>query len=447
MASVRAFRGVRYAPKVALAHALAPPYDVISASQREALACSPENVVHLELPLDDQGPGSRYAAAARLWSRWQEEGLVAPDPAAAVYPYAQRFAHEGATHERRGVFATVTLATPGAQSGIFPHEFTLSGPREDRRQLLAATHVNLSPIFLLYEDAGGAVAEALAGGWDEPIARARTPWGTEEWLGRLSGERAARVARALSARPFVFADGHHRFESALAYAEDAGATSPDDPRRQLLAVFVERSDPGLLVLPTHRIVRAEAMAEVGDWERLRARAFESVALGVGLQAVATAESWLASGVASGRPAFVWAQGSGPALSGLALRDDGAEILFGSSSPVAPALRDLDVVVLHALFERGLGLTPEAVRDRGALAYTRDAKEAAQAVADGRGAAFLLRPTPVERVIALATAGHRLPQKSTYFEPKLTSGWLFHAHDLEPRPGSGDRARALSEDKR
>src|SRR5262249_2107752 len=132
------------------------------------------------------------------------------------------------------------------------------------------------------------------------------------------------------------------------------------------------------------------------------------------------ESWLA---AQHGPAFVLVSAHG--LLGWKLK--APDILFGSSS-VAPALRDLDVVILHALLERGFGLTPEAVRDRGALAYTRDAREAVTAAAEG-GTGFLLRATPVERVIALATAGHRLPQKSTYFEPKLTSGWLFHAHDL------------------
>lgn len=421
MAQVRAFRGVRYASGVALDDALAPPYDVISAREREALARHPENVVHLELPLDDDGPGSRYRAAARRWARWLADGLVAPDAEPALYPYAQRFEHEGKTLERRGVFALVELVPPGPAGNIYPHEFTLSGPREDRLRLLSATHVNLSPIFLLYE---GALPE-LANAWDHPIARARTPWGTSESLGRLTGARAEAIARALSSRPLVFADGHHRYESALRYAEESGATSPDDPRRYLLAVLVERSDPGLLVLPTHRIVKA---APGPEFESLRERAFESVS-------VESPESWLQ---AQTRPAFVMATAQG--LTGLSLRRP--DPLFGDS--VAPALRDLDVVVLHALLERGFGVTPEAVRDRGALAYTRDAREALAAVQRGEGTAFLLRPTPVERVIALATAGHRMPQKSTYFEPKLTSGWLFHAHDLA---SVTPPARALTEEKR
>jgi uncharacterized protein (DUF1015 family) len=412
VAHVRAFRGVRYAPRVALGDVLAPPYDVISASQREALARHPENVVHLELPLDEDGPGSRYQAAARRWRQWLTDGVVEPDPGPAVYPYAQRFVHEGKTLERRGVFGLVELVPPGPAGNIYPHEFTLSGPREDRLRLLAATHVNLSPIFLLYE---GALSE-LAGAWDHTIASAYTPWGTSESLGHLTGERAEAVTHALSARPLVFADGHHRYESALRYAEESGATSPDDPRRYLLAVFVERSDPGLLVLPTHRIVKAAPGPELAS---LRDRAFASAP-------VNDAESWLE---AQQGPAFVMASPQG--LTGLNL--EAPEILFGSS-PVAPALRDLDVVVLHAFLERGFGLTPEAVRDRGALAYTRNAEDAVAAVAAREGTAFLLRATPVERVIALATAGHRLPQKSTYFEPKLTSGWLFHAHDVAlPKP--------------
>src|SRR5262249_16960764 len=127
VAQVRAFRGVRYANRVALENALAPPYDVISAAQREALARHPANVVHLELPLDEDGPGSRYQGAARRWGQWLRDGLVAPDGEPAIYPYAQRFEYEGKTLERRGWFGLVELVPPGPAGNIYPHEFTLSG--------------------------------------------------------------------------------------------------------------------------------------------------------------------------------------------------------------------------------------------------------------------------------------------------------------------------------
>ena len=418
---------MRYATR-ALDTVLAPPYDVISPAERERLARDPANIVHLELPVDENGPDTRYDAAARRLARWLEDGVLATEAAPALYPYAQRFAHRGARFERRGVFGLVELGPPGPASRIYPHEFTLSGPREDRRRLLAATHANLSPIFLLYDDADGGVRRALAGAWDRAVGSAHTPWGTEETLGRLEGDAARAAAEALSNKDLVFADGHHRYESALAYADAVGA-GPGDPRRYVLAVLVERSDPGLLVLATHRVIPAGRALAGAEWDRLLTEVFESTDLGAGEDAAEAAEAWLAR-APDDRPALVTARGPRAALTGLLARPGAVDRLFASTDSPAPPMRALDVVALHALLERGWGLTPETVRDRAALTYTRDAREAVRAVAGGAEAAFLVRPTPVERVIRLAVAGHRLPQKTTYFEPKMTSGWLVHVHDRE-----------------
>jgi uncharacterized protein (DUF1015 family) len=437
VAQVRSFRAVRYAGPVSLDRLLAPPYDVVSPTQREALASDPANVVHLELPLDEEGESSRYAVAARRLQSWLSSGLLARDLEPSLYPYRQTFVHEGHARERRGVFGLVELVPPGPAGGIFPHEYTLSGPREDRLRLLRATRTSLSPVFLLYEDPSGEIRERLASAEETPrLATVRTSWGTEETLSRWSGEGARRVASLISGRPLVFADGHHRYESALRYAEEQDASgggreieAGPPPHRYALAVLVELSDPGIVVLPTHRIVSADAFAPGPEWSRLLESGFESQPFsleGGDAQALRRSTSWLEEQGSASRTAFVLARAGAKELTGLTLRELGRDRLF-DGSPNPRSLRDLDVVVLHALLERGLGITPEAIRDRAALSYTRDAAEAVAATRRGAGAAFLLNATPVVRVVELAREGHRLPQKSTYFEPKLTSGWVFHVH--------------------
>jgi uncharacterized protein (DUF1015 family) len=446
VARIRLFRSVRYDPdRVSPARALAPPYDIVSPAEREALGEEPYNVVHLELPLDEEGPGSRYEVAARRLSDWLASGVLRRDREPALYAYAQSFDHQGRARERRGFLGVVELVPPGGSSGVFPHELTLAGPREDRLRLLRATRANLSPVFLLYEDPSGLAEEAIDGALrSRPRTEARTPWGTEETMAPLPLRSAGEIAERLSRVPLVFADGHHRYESALRYHEEQkGKNIPEDrtadpAHAYALAVFVERSDPGLLVLPTHRIVRSiagseeawsAAVAACFDIERFDARDGAERALG-----------WLGRQGKVGRTAFVCVKAGEDELLGLVLRPEGRERLF-QGREIPALLRELDVVVLHALLEAGLGITAAAVGEQGALAYTRDAAEALAAVRHGAAAAFVLNPTPVESVVRVASAGHRLPQKTTYFHPKLTSGWAFHVHDRpaeiwEPARGEG-----------
>lgn len=429
---------------------LAPPYDVISPAERETLAREPENVVHLELPLDEEGEGSRYRVAARRLDEWLAGGFLRRDEQPILYAYSQRFEHRGRRRERRGCFGLVELVPPGQAGRVFPHEFTLRGPREDRLELLRATRANLSPVFLLYEDASGFVQEAQEGALNSaPLARAQTPWGTVEALAAFGGKAAGEAAVRLSESDLVFADGHHRYESALRYHEEQlAAGSQNTPTEEAgewthgyaLAVFVERTDPGLVVLATHRMVRGPARAGE-EWARTLESSFDvkRFAWDSGSESARRdALAWLEDRRRQGRTAFVCAFRGEPRYLGLVLRPEAREALFESVPSLVQPLRELDVTVLHALLEAGLGITSEAVGEQGALAYTHDAEAALKAVEGDAGAAFVMNPTPVQQVMRVASRGYRLPQKTTYFHPKLSSGWLFHVHE-DPRVVWGEGA--------
>ena len=246
MPLVQPFQGVRYdQERVAPSAVVAPPYDIVSDEHRARLAQDPQNVVHLEMPLDDDGEGTRYGLAGRRLRQWMASGVLTRDKSPRLYPYLQRFRHQGRWVERRAVFGLIELTKPGRENRLYPHEFTLNGPREDRYRLLEATRTSLSPIFLLHRDRSGATGELLERATrGRPLAEAETGWETEEALWSLEGEEAETLAGILSRRELVFADGHHRYESALRYAEARGNGANGGGHRFALAAFVEQSDPG-----------------------------------------------------------------------------------------------------------------------------------------------------------------------------------------------------------
>jgi uncharacterized protein (DUF1015 family) len=427
VARIRSLRGFRYtAGGARLASRLAPPYDVISPAERERFAADPHNIVHLELPLDEAGEGSRYEIAARRLRAWIDERVLARDELPRLYAYRQRFTFRDRAYARTGFFGLAELVPTDGSGGVFPHEFTLSGPRQDRLRLLRATGANLSPIFFLYDDPTGHIRERLEHALAHaPLAETKTPWGTGETLGALDGMLAGEIAEAISGSPLVFADGHHRYESALRAHEERCGPGVDG---WVLAVFVALQDPGLLVLPTHRIVRAAPAAD--RWERVIAGVCDRTSLGAfDAGAAVRAEDWLAEQAAAGKTAYVARRAGESELSGLVLREAKRDTLFGAADAPAAPLRRLDVVALHALLEAGLGVTREAITERGALAYSRSADEALLSIDGGARAAFLMNATPIATVVELARQGHRMPQKTTYFEPKLTSGWVLHVFDL------------------
>jgi len=402
---VAPFRGERYAAKDRLSTLLAPPYDVISPDERTRYAARDlHNIVHLTLP-EAPAEEDRYRRAATLLAGWREEGALRADPADSVYVVAQDYALPTGEHRTRtGLFAAVR-AEPFSTRRVRPHEKTHAAPKVDRLALLRATQTSLESIFLLAPDPDRALARALAdAAAGVPTARAEVDGvGLRMWV--VSGERAAPLAGLGGRTRLYIADGHHRYETAVAYA----AENPRGDR--VLSFIVSASDPGLTIAPTHRIVFGaghDAAKLIEAWREW----FE-----VGRVAPCMDRVERLAELGRDRTACLVAFPGGYHLS-LVLRPD-APLDRVPELGRTPAVRALDVARVEALVVQpilGAGTTTPT------LAYTPDPRAAFDAVRDGKAAAaVLLNPTRVEQVFAVADAGDVMPPKSTYFVPKVPSG--------------------------
>lgn len=408
---------------------LCPPYDVMPPQQAERLLReSPHNAVRLELGPglpDPAAPDSRYARAAATLDAWIADGTLRRDPERCYYVYEQAFTLQGRALRRRAFFAAVRL-TPWGDGAVLPHEQTLAAPKADRLALLAATRANVSPIYALC-DSGLPGVTALFGATmgQEPHAAATDEEGATHRLWALDDRGlTASVTDDLVTRPLYIADGHHRYETALAYAadhedEEQGAEGP----AYVLMAVSPVDDPGLVALPTHRLLRGL------DDDRLAyglSRLHEFFAVDI----VETIMEEDGAARARRLLAAMAEHGSGASAHAFGLYTPGlARLLLPRATPAElaprldPALRGLDVAILQALlFEDVFGLTPEDLRRQSYVDYTRDAAEAARRVDAGSAQlAVLLNPTPPSAVLDVARAGARMPQKSTYFYPKLATG--------------------------
>ena len=437
MPEIRPFRALRYDPEVVgdVARVVAPPYDVISPALRAALAArSARNVVRIDLPVTepaDTDPDDRYRRAGHLYVSWRSDGTLRKDPRPSIYAYEQTYTVPGSdvTRLQRGFFARLRLEPFGPDSGIRPHERTLAAPKEDRYKLTRATGANLSPIVALYEEPSGRAGRLLAQVAARPAALdIMDDDGVRQRLwpvaadGTETGPADQLIALA-GAAPVTIADGHHRYETALRYRNERrrGAASESDPAYDyVLALFFESSEE-LAVLATHRIVRG-----LGD----PASAALLDACGCCFEvervedAVALAASFAPAAVGRGGEGRLglWTRAGGAILRA---RRDALEPLL---PPGGEALRRLDVTVLQAALQALAGIDPAAIAAGERVAYTKSAMEAIEAVssrADGADAAFLLEPTPVAEIAAVAAAGDVMPQKSTYFYPKALTGLVIN----------------------
>ena len=414
MIDLQPFRGLRYDPVVVgdIGRVLAPPYDVIAEDERERLHQShPHNIIRLILGKPQPGDGSAdnvYTRAAATFADWRARGVLRRDDQPGFYLYEQTFALHRQPIRRLGFIGLLRLDA-SAESGVFRHEQTFAGPKTDREQLLQAVRANLSPIFCLYSDSTTGIYQQLVQ-WTRrqpPVIDAQTDQERQR-VWQVSDPGAIEALRqAMHAKQIVIADGHHRYEVALANRHLFPA---------VMAYFGWLEDPAMVVLPIHRLVQLGRAMPLEEIERRLTRCVEVAAV----SDPGTLFRMLESGKNGAGLFGLYAQGRYRLLR---LRCEGVETsLARHGAPAAWAA--LDVALVHYI------LLPELTDGQPpVIGYTKDAAEAA-AWADGAGdrVAFLLNPVPVRRIQEIALQGHRLPQKSTYFHPKLLSGVVINPFD-------------------
>jgi len=437
MPIVAPFRGLRYDPKHVggLSQVIAPPYDVIDAAlQNRLYEQHPANVIRLELNREEPGDDTtdKYSRAARFFRAWREQGVIMQEGAAALYVYHQSFSVEGQHHVRRGVMARVRLERFGTGS-IHPHEETMSGPKLDRLLLTRACRANLSQVFGLYPDPDGAVQALLdAAVAGQPPLEAIDHLGVGSRLWPLTDEAVAtRVAGLMGGLPVFIADGHHRYETACNYRDEVAAAwaeihggtplPPDHPANFVLMMLVGMSDPGLVVLPTHRLFVQPSVPDAATLARKLGECFTTEPAGKGPEA---AEAVWSGIEAEGDQGTLGLYTAGDrAWTTARITAAGRSRMDQVAADHGAAWRGLGVSILHRLVVGDL-LGAREIPTPGYVHLVRE-------VVDGLGSdkyplAALVMPATVDDIRRVSETGERMPAKSTYFYPKLASGLVFHA---------------------
>lgn len=439
MAKIVPFRALRYnlARIAQPASVMAPPYDVISPELQEDLyRRNPFNVVRLILGKtseEDTEANNRYTRAAADFQLWQQEGILVRDTEPSVYLYDQQYpVEEGRMVVRRG-FMALTRLEDFSSGVVKPHEKTLSGPKTDRLNLTLACGANFSPIFSLYSDPC-CVLEALTRKEKErgPDIEVADDDGVIHRLWRVSDPSIVSKAQGLlDNKPLFIADGHHRYETALNYRNIMREKHRDFTGRELfnyvLMYFANMEDQGMLIFPTHRLVFGlpdfrlqNLLPQLGEFFEVREDAVDPADPG---SRSAAREKLRTIG---GERRTLGLYAGGEKIYYLTLRDEKVmDRFFDAKSP--KALRTLDVSILHRLvLEELLHVTPEAQEQQTNLKYVKNFDEPFELVARGEfQMAFLMNPTRMSEVRDVANAGEKMPQKSTYFYPKLLSGLVIN----------------------
>ncbi len=424
MPTVRPFRAVRYnLKKVDLNAVVAPPYDVIGAEEQNDLyQRHPNNVIRLILGREED----RYSSAAKFFQQWLDEGILLRDVTPAMHYLVQAFVSDGKEHERRGVILRCKLEEFEKRI-VLPHERTLSKPKEDRLRLLQYTKANLSQIFSFYSDRERTVEKLFKPFLLSPPLMHVSHHGVENRVWSITDSTALEAVTEFFEKVQVYiADGHHRYETALTYRDMQKRQDPrasaDEPYDYVMMYLTNTEEPGLVSLPTHRLVYglrefdqqafrdrlcADFVCEpCEDFALLKRGLMESQQHTFGM-------------IMHGDPSFYLVR---------VRRGTQIQELVGRSTP--EVLAGLDVTLLHrAVLERILHITSDAQSRQTNLEYVHEAEDALKSVRTGRAQiGFLMNPTRIEQIRSVATKGHVLPQKSTYFYPKLLSGLLINRLD-------------------
>ncbi|MBI5561983.1 MAG: DUF1015 domain-containing protein [Deltaproteobacteria bacterium] len=454
MAEIMPLKAVVYNPAAVrdMNKVMAPPYDVISpAYQDELYARDPHNFVKIDLnktgPSDNEG-NDRYSRASALLKDWLASNVLARDERPAVYFYTQTYKlKDGARQTRKGFVALARLEEFG-KGGIHPHEKTLSGPKADRLRLMQTTNANLSCIFSLYSEPSLGINRLLEGAIKDaaPIIDVKDDDAIENRLWRIDDPAViAKTVEAMKDKPLFIADGHHRYETALNYRREELAKTKNPTGREaynyIMMYFSNMDDEGMTIWPTHRVIRGlagfDAKAFIGQCNPY----FDLEEMPCAPDNGETARKEFLNKVEkNGKKAIAFGlyMRGADAYYVLTLRSkDVMDKVFGPGIP--DVFKALDVTVLHSLIlSKMLGIGQEAQEKQLNLVYVKNSEEAIDgAKKDNNQMAFILNPTRIEQVKAVALAGHVMPQKSTYFYPKLLSGLTINLLDGEVE-GTGER---------
>ena len=433
MANIFPFRAFRYDPaRVALSQVVTQPYDKITpAMQARYYDASPYNLVRVILgrrEAADNNANNAYTRAARDFREWRGQGILRQDPQASLYAYSQEFTAPasagGGVYQRRSFIALGQIEDYSA-GVVFRHEQTLSKPKADRLDLLRATRAHFGQIFMLYDDPSGEVEASLP--FDgQPELCVTDEYGVVHKLWPVAQPALVeQVTQAMADKKLIIADGHHRYETALNYRNErraaAGKTATDAPYERVMMTLVNAHSPGLLILPTHRLVFGLQDFEPGPMVaasryfygvRDISREFDPAHPLALLPRTAPGETAMLA--VTEHQAFLF------------LANPGTR--HPSLDTVSPRQAELDVVRLHkVVLQSVLNISEEAIREQRNLEYLRDAQEAVKRVRSGEAnVAFLLNSVPVQQMMEVALASEVMPQKSTDFYPKMMSGLTIYA---------------------
>lgn len=413
MAKIRPLRAQRFAPHVGeLAHLVAPPYDVISSAGREDLGSrNPYNTVWLTIPEAESGDRSQFVkygrSSARL-SAWREEGALVLDDKPNYYRYRQTFV-DPVTGRRLTREALITLlkVEPYSKGVVLPHEQTFPKHKEDRLRLLEATRTHLECIYGLYEGSSKLLRDVEF----EIVAEVTTDDGIVHELAKTANPAAIEaITKAFEDKRLWIADGHHRYETALAFRESMGDHEGEIPEDYMMIALSAMDDPGLILLPTHRVVENFPVPADRIEEKLRTR----------FRTRTVPNSSIADELGNSEStAFGIALPGGMGI--IATMDDPKQALHWIEGDGSDLLKMLDVTILHEAILKDLF----GIVGMDKVGYTRDAREAIDEAEGGANTvSFLMNPPSVSEMRQIALGGEKMPQKSTYYYPKLLSGLVF-----------------------
>jgi len=423
------FTGVHYnTQKITnLADVVTPPYDVISPEMQEGFyQKSPYNFVRIDF--SREAGDAKYDIAGKDFQSWLAQEILVQDATPAFYLHHQIFTlTDGRTVTRKGFFGVRRLED-FSEGGIKPHEKTLEGPKADRLKLMRATQTQLSPVFTLYAD-GGKKIDALVERTKQakPLMDFKTHEGERHVIWREEDPNICQqMAQYLEDQPIFIADGHHRYETALNFRNEKRKQTGKvgGPSDSVLMYASNLRDEGLIILPIHRALHSIAGFQMGDLLQKLSQYFQVTPLATNDRAVLV--QTLAEAQKQGAHAFA-VLGKNPQESYLISLTHDQWRKMDLAKKVSSSLQGLDVTVLHTLvFEHILGITPEAQARQDNLIYWKDTQKAINETQKGNcDATFLLNPTRIEQMEEVALAGEKMPQKSTYFFPKILSGLILY----------------------